>query len=359
MSFENPRGHSEKADRKEKFSSIERVIGSKNQDISEEERRKIIGEIESVFRNQKKYKESLIKEYGQIENIPEIIQTIFFEREKSSDDFEIIDYANVLTNKLGEKFNKSNLNIPYDNIYIIPSEAQWPKELGENTESYHVPLAQLIVIREPEIKQLKNSKLIFLKNLIHEMIHFKSYGSIKKLENSPEYNIYRSGLKSFKRENENAGYFGALDEGVVEELTIKILGESKDFPLIKNEFEQTERYREALKAEKTEDGQNLIDGDELFINFDQDEESLQIICNGKIRERKILNQLIEKVYEKNKSQYKNKEEIFEVFVEAEMTGNIIKLGRLLDNSFGKKTLRKIADIGENIDELNSFVDQLK
>ncbi len=360
MSFEKPRGAVEEKEKpKEKFSSIERVLGSKGQDISKEEREEVFRATEEIFKNQKKYKEELIKEYESIENIPEVLRVIFFEREKKDEEVYLINHANRLTNQLRNNFNKPDLNIPADNIHIIPSDVNWPKELGDNTESYYISLGQLIVLREPEIKQLKNSKTIFLKNLIHEMIHFKSYGSIKRLENSSEYNVYRSGLKSFKRENEFIGHFGILDEGVVEELTIKAIEDSKDLPLIKNEFEQTKRYKKVLEAEKTEDGQELINGDELFINFDQDEESLQIVCNGKVRERKILNQLIEKIYEKNQSQYKNKNEIFEVFVTAEMTGKIIKLGRLLDKSFGKKTFRKIADIGEDIDELESFINKLK
>jgi len=344
---------------REKFSSIERVIGSKNINVSEEEKQEVLGGMETIFQNQSQYKKELLEAYGEVENIPdEFIRPIFFEREKTSEEKQIINLANKETNQLRKKFNLPELNIPLENVYVVPEEAPWPENF--QIQSYYNSLGQFIVISEERIKKLNNSKLVFAEELFHEMIHFKSFNSLRKLEDS-SYEGYKSGLKAHKKNEENLSYFGDLDDAVVEELTISLINGLKEDSLFKKEVEQTAEIKKYLSNQKITGGKPLIEGDEYYMNIDEETSMLWSAHFSRKKERKILDKLIEKILESSNNDYnfKNREEIFNFFVEAVITGSIINLGRLVDKSFGKKTFRNIAELDGDIDQQEKYIDSLK
>jgi len=348
----------EESKKDEKFTSIVRVLGRKYEDISEEERQKFFETMEKRFRNQEEFKKDLLKDFGSKENIPDFIRVIFFEREKTPEELEIINLVNQKTNELRRKFSLPNLNIPLENIYVVNNN-DWPKEVS--ADSYYVPIGQFIVIREPKIKHLRSSKTIFAKNLIHEIVHFKSYNSLKKLEDFSDFNVYKTGLKNFTRSDSDKLLFGNLDEAVVEELTIKLLKSLRSHPLFEKEFERTEEAVKILSDETNTEGKPLLNGDEFYIGFDQENDEIHSADFRRVQERNILNKLIEKIYtsDKNASKFKSREEVFDMFVEAVMTGRIVHLGKLIDKTFGKGTFRKIAETDSDINKLEKYVDSLE
>jgi hypothetical protein len=68
--------------------------------------------------------------------------------------------------------------------------------------------------------------------------------------------------------------------------------------------------------------------------------------------------LLDKLYEKNTDQFSNREEVFNVFAKAMLTGNILPLGRLVDGTFGRGTLRKIGELDHDVQALEEFVESL-
>ncbi len=342
---------------REKFSSIERVIGSNNQDLPERERKEISESMEFIFKNQDVYKKSLLEAYGKVDDIPdEFVRIIFFEREKTSEEERIIDFANKKTNELRKKYGLLELNIPLKNVYVVPKEAPWPKNF--QTKSYYNPLGQFIVLSEERKKKLNNSNLVFAEDVLHEMMHFKSYNSIQK-SNSDSYFGYRSGLRISKKNNIRGAYFGNLDEAVVEELTMEVINNSKNDPLFKKEVEQTNGIKQFFTSQKTSEGEPAITGEEYYMNIDQENLTLWSAQFGRIRERKILNKLIGKIYHNNSEMFKDEKEVFGLFAEAVMTGRIVRLGRLIDKTFGKGTFRKIAELDDNIDLQEEYIENLK
>ena len=343
--------------KKEDFTSIRRVLGRKYEDISEEEKREMMESMEETFRNQKKFKEDLVKEFGSEENIPDILRTIFYEREKTPEEIKIIDLANQKTNKLREKFGLPELSIPLENIYVIPREAPWPRDI--EYDNYYIQISQNIIIREARVRKLRDSKTIFAERVIHEMIHFKSYKSLKTLENLSAVGAYRIGLHTYKRKNSSESYFNNINEAIVEELTIRLLKELEEHPLFRDETIQTKKLKKLLAKEKSDEGKYLIKGDELYINFDQGKSILSSAYFANEKEREVLNILIEKTFQKNKNKFKNKEEVFSIFVEATITGKMIFLGNLVDKTFGRGVFRKIAQIDTDVDKLKEYVRNLK
>ena len=75
-------------------------------------------------------------------------------------------------------------------------------------------------------------------------------------------------------------------------------------------------------------------------------------------ERKILNILIDKIFEKNSEKFQEREDVFEVFAKSIITGDILPMGRLIDSTFGRGTLRRIGELDQNIQEQENFVNSL-
>jgi len=72
-------------------------------------------------------------------------------------------------------------------------------------------------------------------------------------------------------------------------------------------------------------------------------------------QRSIFNTLVDTLYERNKNDFKSRDEVFDMFVKAHFTGNIYELGKMIDRSFGKGTFRKIGELDKDTEEQEKFI----
>ena len=56
-----------------------------------------------------------------------------------------------------------------------------------------------------------------------------------------------------------------------------------------------------------------------------------------------LLEYIDIVYEKNSEDYKSRDEIIDMFIRAQVTGNILPVARLIEKTFGKGYFRKLSE----------------
>jgi DNA-binding transcriptional ArsR family regulator len=315
-----------------KESSIDRIIGYKSQ----AEREKVFQDMSEVFD---------IQVFDNLKNK---------ERNKTSEELQIISFVNEITNKLREDQGLKKFDIPAQNIHVI-SEKKWPKRLiGGAVFSLEV---QMVALRE------ELSKIVFTKKVLHEMIHFKSYHA---LQSTAETNLlakeYRMGLTITTRDG-RLMFFRNLNEAVTEELTKRLLFQNSDNSLLKDEIEQTKYIIEKYDDATCRDGSALFDEDTIYATI---QGGMLKKFSTKITterfsyetERQILNTIIDKIFEKNKVSFQNREEIFEIFVNSMMTGNIISIGKLIDNTFGKGVFRNIGELGDNIQKQKKFITSL-
>jgi len=344
----------DKADKNEKITSITRVLGRKHEDIDEVDRKEIFDILARRFKNQESFKKELEGQFGDRENMPDFMKIIYEERKKTPEELEIIKLANEETNILRKRFGLPDLNIPLENIYIIPREVPWPDRI--DCDNFYAQLGQHIVIRDSESEQLRSSKLVFSEKLLHEMIHFKSYNSVKTLENYPAFGSYRIGLNTYTRADAADSYFNHLNDAVVEELTIQIMEKLMAQPAFKSEVEKTNELKNQFARSRSVEDDPIIRGEEFYITTGPND--LVVSASfAKDEERKILYRLIDKIHQK--SPEKSKEEIFNTFVEAVMTGRIVNLGKMIDRSFGNGTFGNIAASGNDVNNLEKYVDNLK
>lgn len=354
MSFEQSKDESsQNLDSKEAQSSISKI--SFRNKVDEEEKKMLMENFEFIFQNQGKHKE-VIKSLAQ--NNPdsspaEHLKVMFFEREKDETEKKIIDLVNEETNKIRKEFSLPELNIPYENIYLIKHDAPWPAKF---IEGFYSSMDQFLAIREKKVSGREYPKIVFAKNLIHEMIHFKTFNSVKGTDDFLDVKPYKEGLKTFLIREEQS-FFEDLNEAVVEKLTIEILEKVKKSPLFQEDVEQTEM----LKNFYQEHAPSVVDGSEYYLELfsDHDKNILWKESFTRKEERELLDTLLEKIWEKNKSAFPDKENVFQYFKKAAFTGNLIPLFRLIDETFGPKTSRTLAQKSGQPDKIKEFVFSLK
>jgi len=329
----------------EKLSSFERVVG----DLSETEKERILYDMGERFDDQ--VFEDLIGK----------------EREKTKEELQIINIANLETNEIRKIYGLDSFDISPNNIHVV-TEEQWPRE---KSTAFFKSMLQGVAIRE------KLSNISFMKTILHEMLHFKSYNSLQMTSGeNPELNEYRLGLTVSTRDGKDL-YFMNLNEAVTEELTKRSLKKLLEHKLFTNEIEQTITIMSQYPQAITDSGNPLFDEDTFYAEVQGSKswrESVDRLFGRRILgssitkisiegftyqpERKILNILIDKILERNSDKFQDREEVFEVFAKGMMTGNILPIGRLVDLTFGKGTLRSIGELDSNINLQQEFVNSL-
>lgn len=316
-------------------SAVERVVGS----ASPETKKRLLEQAEELFDDQA---------FKDLEGQ---------EREKTPEELQIISFANEATNELRRRYGLDDFDIPEKNIHIV-KEDDWDRK---KIVAFYSTEGQAVAMKETDVK------MSFLRRVIHEMIHFKSYNAWQAAADiPPRAERYRVGLamRGIKRK---MAYFWNLNEAVTEELTKRVFKSMADNPFFKKEAEATKkaigrRTRIALE------GGAVIPADDITYmgaeagvagrakNFFGGRKIVRAFTYS--RERGILNLLIDKLFEENKDKFKDREEVFEIFAKGAMTGNIMGLGRLIEKTFGKGTLRMLGELGNDIESQEEFVDSL-
>ena len=312
--------------------SFEKIVGN----IQEETKEKLINMGKETFNNQA---------FEELKGL---------EREKTLEEQAIISLANKKTNRIREKYGLDDFDISEKNFHIV-KEKKWPRE--KDTAFYNQEY-QSVVMEET----LSNAR--FMTMVFHEMLHFKSYNArqtIDQDDGSKNVYAYRIGLEVFSRDGKHLR-FRNLDEAVIEKMTKKYTSEIFKYPpfkRLKEEMEQTKQLRKKGGYATTKDGKPLFDEDTFYAEVNK-EKNIQVNEFSYKEERVILNNLIDKIFDRNSDRFKKREEVFEVFEKAMMTGNIFPLGKLIDGTFSKGTFRKLGDFNneDELEKMKDFVNSL-
>lgn len=334
-----------------KFSSFERVVGN----------------------IPKTKKEQLLRDKGDRFNDQVFEDLKGKERKKTPEELQIIFLANEATNKIRQRYGLKNFDIPPENIHVITREA-WPKE--EKGDAFYNSMLQAIAVREQPVK------IVFMKKIFDEMLHFKSYNALQiTYGEKPYLDEYRVGLTVSTREKSKDQrtpgkniYFVNLNEAVTEEIAKRLTTKLFDNPLFFKEVKQTKDVITRYPRAVTDSGEPLFDKDTFYAevesekswsevagrSFGTQEKPKDITTQSFAyrQERKILNTLVDKIFERNPEKFQDREKVFEVFAKGMMTGNILSVGRLIEKTFGNGTFRRIGRLDRNIKIQEDFVNSL-
>lgn len=255
------------------------------------------------------------------------------EIEKKPGVIELIDKASEATAKIADYYGAEKIiDIPIQNVHIFENtefekvfavlNAANPHGVdARGAQGFYDTEAQAIFLRN------KGRLLDLLYALIHEELHFRSYHSIeikksKTIERRSGWGI------NLKEGNPANDAFHDLNEAVIDTLALNAL------PSVIEDLAGAISKKEA---------------DEMKKQYENEEESFNYASYGyeKIR----LNDIIDKIFQKNPDDFKNKDEVFEIFTRATFSGNLIPAARIIEKTFGKGSFRKFGEEGMPVSQI--------
>lgn len=271
-----------------KFSSIDKVYGE-GENEPEESRFLNLAKEQFLSHSDREL------EHGEIEKDPRTLKAI--------------DLINEYTDKIRASCGLPSFSVPSENIYIIKEE-YWP---NPGSSAVFDPERECIKVSQ------EDNFIMLVKRICHEIIHFKSYGAVKILQKDTRNVIqYRCGIEIQGASNQQT-YFTLLNEAVTEELARRFILDliEKNHILIKKEIKSMGIISSNLEADSP-----------VYFSYEE--------------ERKKLYDLIDKLFDSNQDLFKNKEEVFFVFVRAMLTGYLVELAKLIEKTQGGGAFRRLA-----------------
>lgn len=259
------------------------------------------------------------------------------EVEKSQEVLEDISLANEVTSAVLTEYGIQKEDIGADKIHVIRKE-EWPERLSRSGAFFSFT-KQGIAVRDGE------PQVGLVHDLIHEIFHFKSYlaGQVTlhgKLDN------YRVGVTVNSRDGEREMFEG-LNEAITEELTYQATQNPMFQRVLDAELQRIDRDIKHHSDAIAEDGSPLFTDQTYYVEVGEKNEDGSFPIHTKSfaypKEREALKLLAKKLYEHNKDSFQDVDAVFGLFVKSAFSGDLLKIGRLIEDSFGVGTLRKIAE----------------
>ncbi len=247
------------------------------------------------------------------------------EREKTPEELEIIKFLDKETNEIAHEFIGAGMEISHKYLHII-SEDEFDDNRRRESPEREIPNAFYSHKQQAIIMKNKDLNLAnFTKLAAHEMLHMKSYQSYRtNLEKEPGKAFHRrTGPSITSRENPNKDFFPDLNEAITEYLVVRMIRER--WPENRNDLPQ------ALKEKTT--------------HFSQQEFIDQFGDVSYVGEQLSLMEIMDKVIEKNPDEYKTREDVLKIFGNAYFAGHILKLRKIIDQTYGNGSFVEFAEEG--------------
>ncbi|MBI2120242.1 MAG: hypothetical protein HYT94_01300 [Parcubacteria group bacterium] len=254
---------------------------------------------------------------------------------KTRDQLKILAEVNTATNILRQKYGLEDFDVPSENVHIIKKET-WDTLA---TDVFFMAETQNIFLKE-EPRNIRFAKKIF-----RAMTQFKSYGAVQKLhDGNGRIAEYRMGLymrpRSHAKMAAGVAYFQELNDAIVETLTRNYILSQSENPLFKKERDETHEIQRYAK----ELGEQRFSDEDIYDIRNSKQNEFEIASFTCKQERAALKMIVDDIFWKNfgSGKFPKKDDIFTVFARAMFTGHLFELAHLMDKTFGKGTLRKIA-----------------
>jgi hypothetical protein len=228
------------------------------------------------------------------------------EIEKTERDIEIINFVQESISEYMKEYNSNFKEIPLGNIHLLKDGGVSKVTDGRlHIGSASHVLGEVLIDRRSS--DIKTAITIF-----HELWHLSSYSSLHISENH-ELEQGVSGFSMHTRDNENR--FRGVDEALTGLASKRFFDEAiKSNEIFRNELNN---YSE----------KQLHDMDTT-----REEETFHLL--------KLMHYLWKK--NKDKYKYKYKDEILELFYDAQLNKNFASIANLIERTFGRGTFKKLA-----------------
>lgn len=298
-------------------------------------------------------------------NIASSRERSFMEREKTVEEEVMIDRAGKNVNDLRAKYGLPPVEFSPERVkmneqYARSIDADGKKLLG----GYHHTETEIIYKRSKELARF---------NIIqHELLHGGSHQGIKVVDNGESTDPYRVGLETRSlRKNESGQeetFLVPLNEALTEENARRItMAISKDDPELGELVAKRDESLEVMEMIRARGNQVLpaevLQKELYYADVDWENKKLDVQQAAYYDERQAMWQLFDKIHEKNpaafpgKSREEAREVMFDMATKAMLDGNIMPLGRLMNDTFGRGTFRQYGHL-QTPQEIVTLIDSL-
>lgn len=270
-------------------------------------------------------------------------------REKTPEELEFIGELKDGMQTFIAYFGGTSLEIKPENIQIIDydklNKEQRKSITAYSFAAYYSPMDQEIGILLSD----NTPRLIFARVLVHEMMHFNAFQSaiIREDSSGPDKLLKpkRAGLNAYPYKEDSYSLFRDLDEAVTEELVKRF--DKRFFETLsytRDDAQKRNRFIEELKADETKD-QDKIDDIAFYKSEQLEDGSFKTTTESyqHKRERDKLWSVIDEIYLKSSGEFKDKEEIFNVFARASMSGDLKPLTLLIERTLGPGSFKGLGE----------------
>ncbi len=263
------------------------------------------------------------------------------EAEKTEQEKRIIDIMNAASNRIRNRYGLENFDVPPDNIHVLtdlPNHPVYGPEM-EETGGFFIQQEQVIILGSGQ------HPLTFAEAVLHEMVHFKSFGVADVqfddfIFKDADFR-YREGFK-MRDTKTNKLYFEVIDEALTQEEIKRELEMLKtNDPEIAALTVETQELVEDFSGHMWDEDDVPVADDLLRAEIDPSDDNIILERYRYSKERAVLHLLIEKIYSRNAGRFSTPEEIYAIFMMAKMNGKMLPVARLIETTFGEGTFRKI------------------
>ncbi len=229
-----------------------------------------------------------------------------FEQIKTQRDLEIVHEVENCVKDLFLQYGREAFDVSDDNIHIFREGGTREFTKGRSAGGAHATKYGSVLVDR------KKSDLEFACILAHELFHLFSYSAVQVTGHNEfqkkKLTDYRSGVSIHDRMGQKK-YFEALDEALTETFTELV-------------YERYLKHSDLFRLEN---------------------EAGVVPKFARAKEREKFQQMIEMLYERRKDRFSSREEIRDLFLKAKLNGQLLEISRLIEETFGPGSFRKIAE----------------
>lgn len=277
------------------------------------------------------------------------------EIEKTAEQQEVIARVNAEMRGFLEHYGVESVEIPVNNVHILDKSKFTVEELEKIQEKFGTEYGFYSALKQGVVvmNDYGVSKLSFLQTLVHEILHLQGFYSYQKSsieaaditlrnkDDSVGMNIRRSGFSIGTKDGKRL-LFHNLNESVITELEIRFENMvMARWPEVESELKARDEYVQQI-AERDRVPIEKVRHTVARIKYDESS-GYKLVSYPYHDARINFNSLVDELYEKNKSEFKSREQVFSIFAEATITGRLLPIARLIEKTFGRGSFRIIGE----------------
>ena len=220
---------------------------------------------------------------------------------------EIIEIASRAVDVYLAQFGRKKvIDVPLEKIHLLRTGGTEEYSEGHILTGAHSSVYGSVLVDEA------SSELQTVIQIFHELYHAKSYHVLQTTGRHGEkgdIQPYHSGFRVVSRDGKQK-FFDDIDEAVTTYMERKFYNDV---------LENHPSFQEEISSGVTPEF-------------------------SRSRELRDLNDLVNNLYEQNKSEFENKEKVMNIFLEAQVTGHLLKIGRLVEKTYGKGSFRELGKL---------------